>query len=746
MRKITALLLTMALVITMFPVMMSADSNDPLWDVEVGKWYYKDIHEVFARGMITGVEEYGKVSFKPNDPVTQIQAVAMVLRYLDLENNAKNLAAADVSNRLSLIGVDEAKVPSWAKAHIAYAITLGYIKSKNDALDIKASRAWISQLLVRVLEKEAQALSPQMMVQTSFADDRDIPSHVKGYVNTVVSLEIIKGSLENGALKFNPNGSTTRAEMATILKRLDNHRTVPSNYSKTVVIKNLTETGIEFQNEDARFETLNMNNPTVFKYNQKQALRDINTQDEARIAIRNNEIVFVDVTGKGVLKENVVFGKLDDINQVKKVLWVNLEDGTTKTYDYTESLIVRNEQGITLGMNELQKGKEVQITLATDQQTVTGVVVAGTTSPSQPQDPTITHRVEGAFFVLDEGKRRITIRFDNGSYENFTYDEVTYVTGGKRVSDLKEGDRVLLNHVNNKVTVIEFLNPVQDNTTLKGVIESFNEKTYSITVQLADEKKVFDVSTTVVVNIDGVINATFANLKNGYKVNFDVHNGLVTKIVVEGDSYSKEVTGRFDSFTKTGILTFKTDTDIIAKKMADDVYVEMEGVKRTLADLQERMRVIVTLTDDVVTKIVLDNKRQGVIKSINTTTRKVVVTQDGKDTEYTMLAGLPVDLFGVASPKMTDLAVGHEIQFYLNINDELKSIIVSQTLNYTVISVDTTKKTLNVIRNAVPTALGYNDKVELVIPGKTNPTWSELKAAQIQATFFGKQLIKVEKR
>lgn len=748
MKRITGLLLTIALVFTMLPAMVSADSSNPLWDVEQGKWYYKDIHEVYARGMIQGVEEYGKVSFKPNDPVTQIQGLIMVLRYLDLEGNVKNLSASDVSTRLSQIGIDESQVPSWARAHVAYAISLGYVKSKNDALDIKASRAWISQLLVRVLEKEAQALSPQMTGQTSFADDSAIPSNLKGYVNTVVSLELMKGSAENGALKFNPAGTTTRAEMATILKRLDNHRTVPSNYSKEVVIKELTETGIEFQNEDGRFETLKMKNPMIFQYNEKRMLRDLNKYDKARIAVRNNEIVFIDVTGKGELKENVVFGKFEKMDTSLKLIWVIADGESIDPLRYSDPLVIKDEQNRTLDLTELKKGKEVKVYVG-DNQMVREIIIPSAIDTSTT--PTATESVVGTFLSIDEGNHWITVEIDTGAVKTYTYDSQTYVKHQEarfpKVSDLRKGDRVRL-YLSTTVTQIEVLALAEDNVSLSGTIVSLSEKLSTITVKLDSHVEAYLISPQVMISIDGAINPTLAQLKEGHNVKLELSNRQVTKITVVGDSYLQEVKGRFIGVDpRTGILNFRAENgELVAKELGDKPYIEMEGYSRSLTDLQKDMRVILTLKDNKVTQIVLDNKRQGVIKSINTTTRKVVVAHEDKDLEYTMLAGVPVDLFGVASAKMTDLAVGHEIQFYLNTDDEIKSIVVSQTLDYMVISIDTTKKTLNVIRNAVPSVLSYNDKVQLVIPGKTNPTWAELKAQPIRATFFGKQLNRVEKK
>lgn len=741
-----------------FPAFAVADTKDPLWDVEQGKWYYKDINEVFARDLIRGKEEYGKVSFKPNDQVTQVEALIMVLRYLDKEQFVNNLTDAEVDVRLGQIGLKSSDVLNWAKKHVAYATSLGYVKSKNDATANPASREWIAQLMVRVLMKEGQAQSPEMMKATSFADDRDIPSNLKGYVNTVVELELMKGVNEYGTLKFNPKGVVSRAEMATMLLRLDKHIQVPNNYSKVVVIKELSETGIEFQTKDGKTEVLAMNMPAVFKVtapnkSEKVQLRDIKKYDQARISVRNNKIVFVDMDGtKGELKENLIIGKFDKLDTTLKLLWVVQDAGEIVTLRYTEPLVIKDEQNRTLNSSELKKDVEVRITVADNQKDIVDIVVLGSAKNEQPaQPPTQTEITTGTFLTMDEAAKRITLELENGTFKNFTYDANTKLVYQQHrfptLADLKAGDRVRLSLSNTTILEIEVLQLATDNTRESGIIDSLNEKGSSITIKKDDEVKAYSVATQVKIEISGMYAPTWVDLKVGHLVQLTIENGKVTKITVTGDSTTQVIKGRFIAAdTKTGILNYRAENgELSAKELAANVYVEMEGIPWTITNLEKDMRISITLKDNKVTQIILDNKRQGIIKSIDATNRKLVVTHEGTDVNYTTQLGVWIDLLDKPNAQLKDLAVGQEIQFYLNTADEIKRLTVSQSLKYTVLSLDTSTKSLRVIRSGVTSTLIYNDKVQLVVAGKTNPTWEDIRGSAITVTYFGKDLVRVEK-
>ncbi|WKL02629.1 S-layer homology domain-containing protein [Paenibacillus amylolyticus] len=107
---------------------------------------------------------------------------------------------------------------------MSLALQLGLIdKTEESTVDVSktswgqkpASREWITKLLIRSLDKDAEAKA-QNNQSTGFADNASISESGKGYVNLAVSLDLAKGVEGN---KFNPTGSVTRAQLATFFSR-----------------------------------------------------------------------------------------------------------------------------------------------------------------------------------------------------------------------------------------------------------------------------------------------------------------------------------------------------------------------------------------------------------------------------------------------------------------------------------------------------------------------------------------------
>ena len=84
------------------------------------------------------------------------------------------------------------------------------------------------EFLVTVMKSlGAGEVSPR---STAFADDSEISREASGYIHRAYTLGIIKGSVENGELFFNPKDTITRAEAAVILNAIigeDEPDTIP---------------------------------------------------------------------------------------------------------------------------------------------------------------------------------------------------------------------------------------------------------------------------------------------------------------------------------------------------------------------------------------------------------------------------------------------------------------------------------------------------------------------------------------
>lgn len=68
-------------------------------DVSAGYWGEKYIYQLAAQGIVTG--NNGK--FRPNDPVTQQEAVTMAIRFLNMQNQLSSGAATLPTDRKSVV-------------------------------------------------------------------------------------------------------------------------------------------------------------------------------------------------------------------------------------------------------------------------------------------------------------------------------------------------------------------------------------------------------------------------------------------------------------------------------------------------------------------------------------------------------------------------------------------------------------------------------------------------------------------
>jgi major membrane immunogen (membrane-anchored lipoprotein) len=178
------------------------DSDEAPWAEEyIGKMQSKEV-----------IKGYGDGTFKPNAPVTRLEAIVMAVRLMELEEVAKAK-----SSDTKLHFKDASQIPQWGRGHVIVALEKGLFNSTEDKIQPNkpASRVWIVQLLVKALGLEEEALN-QMTNIPDFDDVNDIPAGSIGYVNIAVEQGITTGYGDN---TFKPNQPVKRGEMAAFLDR-----------------------------------------------------------------------------------------------------------------------------------------------------------------------------------------------------------------------------------------------------------------------------------------------------------------------------------------------------------------------------------------------------------------------------------------------------------------------------------------------------------------------------------------------
>lgn len=170
----------------------------PFDDVKESDWYYGDIMEAKALGLIEG-EGAGK--YNPRGNVTVAQVVAMASR---------------IKNDLGGVNtpIENSPVGKWYNSYITFAVNSGIIKADDfDNYEKPATRAEVAYIFANLFDKvdtEKNTIIPDVNENTKYCDS----------IHKLYSLGILHGDDKNGT--FYPERTLTRAEAAIILLRVHN--------------------------------------------------------------------------------------------------------------------------------------------------------------------------------------------------------------------------------------------------------------------------------------------------------------------------------------------------------------------------------------------------------------------------------------------------------------------------------------------------------------------------------------------
>lgn len=204
---------------------------------DTGKhWAEKAIQKTQRLGWISG---YPDQSFKPDQPVTNVEVMAMAVRVaedLELESEI-SVPVADENdieegttppetieeqdepdNDATLNEDDEGEVedseeiPGWARKAAQKAAKQKIINLNRFHSQVQATRAQAAVMLAKALKVE-----PVDVSDVSFVDQILISPDDLGYILALKEEGIISGTPSG---KFNPNSAITRAEIAAMLERV----------------------------------------------------------------------------------------------------------------------------------------------------------------------------------------------------------------------------------------------------------------------------------------------------------------------------------------------------------------------------------------------------------------------------------------------------------------------------------------------------------------------------------------------
>ncbi|RNB84643.1 S-layer homology domain-containing protein [Brevibacillus fluminis] len=164
-------------------------------------WAEATVKIMMDKSIINGYPDH---TFRPNKPVTQLEALTMVINLLT--QNKDLLTVGD-----DYTGKD---VPDWAQNSVKLALINHIVDDKDFQPNKPATRMFVIKLLVNALGSEFDENSDDNLY---FGDISKLSSDEKAYLSFALLQSLVEGY---GDKTFKPNKPVTRAEMAVFVNRL----------------------------------------------------------------------------------------------------------------------------------------------------------------------------------------------------------------------------------------------------------------------------------------------------------------------------------------------------------------------------------------------------------------------------------------------------------------------------------------------------------------------------------------------
>lgn len=338
-------------------------------DLEGLDWARKHIANLAAMHIFEG---YDDGTFRPNKPVTRLEAVITAVRLMDLRDEAE--AASDSHLNFKDANLIERKYPQ-AVGYVAVAAENDLFIETEDMLQPEkpATRLWVATMLIKAmgLEEEARA---KMNDRLRFNDASEIPAGSVGYVALAVEKGIVFGYDDK---TFKPNKPVTRAEIAAFLDRTGAHMPgFNENAYEGTLIGKVDDDELLLEVDGKLIELPIDADAFIFRDGKETAASQLRSGDYLRVRTYNGTVIFIDVIDfwdgdwnndrdddKDDNKdddndETAAFAaevvRVDDDDEITLTI-----DGKRKTYDLDDDVLVRRWDGTEGKLSHLNKGDRV---------------------------------------------------------------------------------------------------------------------------------------------------------------------------------------------------------------------------------------------------------------------------------------------------------------------------------------------------------------------------------------------------
>ena len=504
-------------------------------DIEEAPWARVHIERMAEKGVVSGSDHpvTGQRIYRPNSPVTRVEAVVLV--YSGLQKTNQLTSQTDYTEKYQTI-LSSAMIPDWAKRQGGYALENGIITMGDlstfmragspEPAQNEATREEVAVYFGKALDTDGDADATNISLR--FLDTEQISSEALPYVNFLVEEGILSGDDQN---RFNPRQTITRAEMAALANKTYNWLE-----TKDEVVIDLSPV----DRDDTSLTQMARREGTIQRVNQ------------------DTGVIFVLYEKEDVLEMHQV---TDDtvirINSLPHEL-IHLKAGHEAEFTFND-----RKELLRIEINPHRLTYSGKIIHVADLLTYHAVVVESITDSRQQQ----TYRVDGNTEIIVNG-----------------------VPGA--IDLLREGDEVLVRYEGQQALSIEKGIVQQRDQILDGILDSavnFSRTPYSLKMKgLDNQVREYAIDESVSVRIDGS-RATLEELNRGDIVTITLgaeENHRIIRIVADTQDRSRNVEGTIDTL----IIGRTIQVRFIDYDRQESTYTVMDGARVYMDDQRVDIR------------------------------------------------------------------------------------------------------------------------------------------------------------
>lgn len=695
------------------PVSVTATAATGIFsDVKSGYWAEKHIYKLASQNILQG----NNGLFRPGDAVTQQEAITMAIRFVNRESE--------------LPADDKAKLPegittsNYFKSYVSLAFDLDLLDEKEEAKiavdkgtwgEKKASREWITKLLIRAIDKEADAKAAGNAA-TDFADNDKISDGAKGYVNVAVDLNIAQGISGN---KFDPQGNVTRAQLATFFSRGGGYKDYSYAGQYKGYITELTDSKITLYT-GSTYVTLTRNANTPFftsTSEQKITAADITLFSEVMVAGKNQTAAYVESLNNTPKTESIE-GSFERLSGNK--LWLFAGD-TYQEYPFTDKTVFYDQNGNTIKAADLTAGSVIEIQRETFTSEKNPVVV-------HVKSGMVNKTASGKVQSVDPTAKTVTVVNDSGTLDVLKIQDgisiIRYQNEIVTLSELKTGTAVKYTIKDSIAQSIEITAGVE--RTVRGTLYELGANQSTITyMRDGGSLEVKLLASNPQVVISGIEQPTISDLladgKSGDVVEITLNsNEEVIKIEVLNRQMERVNLATVVSYNnKTKLLTvLDANKKPQVFTLDDKTTLEYNTTSPTLAGIEPYLtdgrKVNLNTIGTRALSLSIVYKYEGTVTELNTTSKTVKLLQSNGESITLPYQTTPsIELYGKSSASLSDVKAGDQITAMLGTNqDVISKIYVKSAIQFELQSLNLSTYRAEVKKDGATSQI-YVDKLSI---------------------------------